>query len=49
MIRKIFFFNTFFIFHFSNKSYANLENSIIVKIDNQIITNFEIKIKYLQH
>lgn len=47
MIRKIFFFNTFLFFIFLNKSYANLENSIIVKIDNQIITNFEIKNKIL--
>ena len=41
------FFNTFLFFIFLNKSYANLENSIIVKIDNQIITNFEIKNKIL--
>ena len=47
MIRKIFFFNKFLFFIFLNKSYANLENSIIVKIDNQIITNFEIKNKIL--
>tara|TARA_B100001248_G_C27389396_1_gene461489 strand:- start:1495 stop:2421 length:927 start_codon:yes stop_codon:yes gene_type:complete len=47
MIRVIFFFNIFLFFIFLNKSYANLENSIIVKVDKQIITNFEIKNKIL--
>ncbi len=47
MMREIFFFNIFLFFIFLNKSYANLENSIIVKVDKQIITNFEIKNKIL--
>lgn len=47
MIKKIFFFNIFLFFIFLDRTYANFENSIIVKIDNQIITNFEIKNKIL--
>ena len=34
---------------FSNASYANFENSIVVKVDDQIITNFEIKNKILSN
>ena len=34
---------------FSNTSYANFENSIVVKVDDQIITNFEIKNKILSN
>ena len=34
-------------FFFSNNVFANFENSIIVKVDNEIITNFEIKNKIL--
>ncbi len=47
MIKKIFFFNICLFFIFLDRTYANFENSIIVKIDNQIITNFEIKNKIL--
>ena len=34
---------------FSSASYANFENSIVVKVDDQIITNFEIKNKILSN
>ena len=34
-------------FFFSNNVFADFENSIIVKVDNEIITNFEIKNKIL--
>ena len=34
-------------YFFTNISFANFENSIIIKIDDQIITNFEIKNKIL--
>ena len=38
----------FLIFYFvSNIAYANYETSIVVKVDNEIITNFEIKNKIL--
>ena len=36
-------------FFFSSVSYANFENSIVVKVDDQIITNFEIKNKILSN
>ena len=38
-----------FFYFFTNISFANFENSIIIKIDNQIITNFEIKNKILSN
>ncbi len=48
MIQKTYkVFLIFLSFFFSNTLYANFENSIVVKIDNQIITNFEIKNKIL--
>lgn len=47
MIKKIFFFSIFLLFIFLDRTYASFENSIVVKIDNQIITNFEIKNKIL--
>ena len=49
MIKKIknIFFSIFLLFIFLDRTYASLENSIVVKIDNQIITNFEIKNKIL--
>ncbi len=34
-------------YFFSNNAFANFENSIIVKVDNEIITNFEIKNRIL--
>ena len=37
------------LFFFSSASYANFENSIVVKVDDQIITNFEIKNKILSN
>ena len=40
----------FLIFYFvSNIAYANYETSIVVKVDNEIITNFEIKNKILSN
>ena len=39
----------FILCFFSNVSYANFENSIVVKVDDQIITNFEIKNKILSN
>ena len=36
-------------YFFTNISFANFENSIIIKIDDQIITNFEIKNKILSN
>lgn len=36
-------------FFFSSVSYANFENSIVVKVDDQIITNFAIKNKILSN
>ena len=44
---KTLFFFLFFLYFFQQSSFASVENSIVVKIDNQIITNFEIKIKSL--
>ena len=38
-----------FFYFFTNISFANFENSIIIKIDDQIITNFEIKNKILSN
>ena len=31
------------VFGFANISFAKLENNIVVKVENQVITNFEIK------
>ena len=48
MILKKFQIYCFLIFYFfSNIAYANYETSIVVKVDNEIITNFEIKNKIL--
>ena len=47
MIKKKYKILIFLSYFFSNILYANFENSIVVKIDNQIITNFEIKNKIL--
>ena len=35
------------IFFFLNIAYSKIENNIVVKIENEIITNFEIKNKIL--
>ena len=42
-------FNLFLTLISISKSYANLENSIVIKIDKEIITNFEIKNKILSN
>ena len=50
MILKKFQIYCFLIFYFvSNIAYANYETSIVVKVDNEIITNFEIKNKILSN
>lgn len=46
---KIILFNLFLTLISISKSYANLENSIVIKIDKEIITNFEIKNKILSN
>ena len=33
----------------SNIAFANFENSIVVKVDNEIITNFEMENKILSN
>ena len=45
-MRKSFFNNRFYIFFFKY-SFAEIENKIIIKVQNQIITNFEVKNKIL--
>ena len=45
MMKTLFFF--VFSLFFQQSSFASVENSIVVKIDNQIITNFEIKNKII--
>jgi len=47
MIKKILLLNILLFFIFINRLYANLDNNIVVKIDNEIITKFEIKNKIL--
>ena len=47
MIRKIFIIYFFLTIFFQKNLLANLDNTIVVKIDDQIITSFEIKNKIL--
>jgi len=47
MIRKIFIIYFFLTLFFQKNLFANLDNTIVVKIDDQIITSFEIKNKIL--
>ena len=47
MMKKLYFSFLFFLYFFQQSSFASVENSIVVKIDNQIITNFEIKNKII--
>ncbi len=47
MIRKIFIIYFFLTLFFQKNLFANLDNKIVVKIDDQIITSFEIKNKIL--
>ena len=44
--KKIQFIYLFIFYIISNIAFANFENSIVVKVDNEIITNFELKIKF---
>ena len=46
-IRNIIFFVIIIFFKINNFSFANIDNKIVVKIENEIITNFEIKNKIL--
>ena len=48
MIKKIYFFFLILFLISNQTTIASIENSIVVKIDNQIITNFEIKNKILR-
>ena len=47
-MRNFYLFIFFYFFNFHQLVFASLENSIVVKIDNQIITNFDIKNKILR-
>ena len=46
-IRNIIYFVIIIFFKINNFSFANIDNKIVVKIENEIITNFEIKNKIL--
>ena len=46
-MRKSFFLIIVSIFFFFKYSFAEIENKIIIKVQNQIITNFEVKNKIL--
>ena len=48
-MRKSFFLIIVSIFFFLNILFAEIENKIIIKVQNQIITNFEVKNKILTH
>ena len=49
ILKKIQFIYLFIFYIISNIAFANFENSIVVKVDNEIITNFEIKNKILSN
>lgn len=46
-IKAIYIFFLFFLISFNNEGKANLKNNIVLKIENQIITSFEVKNKIL--
>ena len=45
---NIFIIVIFFIFNSFNEAFSNISNKIIVKVENQIVTNYEIKNKILR-
>ena len=47
MIKKDILYLFFLLFLVTNALHANVESFIVVKVDNQIITNYEIKNKIL--
>ena len=47
MIKFFFIFIVFVIFSFNNLSSANIQNRIVLKVENEIVTSYEIKNKIL--
>lgn len=47
MIKKTIIFVKFFLIFFSNNLFANIKNNIVLKVENKIVTNYEIKNKII--
>tara|TARA_A100001015_G_scaffold303657_1_gene393624 strand:- start:4930 stop:5859 length:930 start_codon:yes stop_codon:yes gene_type:complete len=47
MIIKTIIFVKFFLLFFSNNLFANIKNNIVLKVENEIVTNYEIKNKII--
>ena len=47
MMKKIIFFVNFFLIIFSINLFANIKNNIVLKVENEIVTNYEIKNKII--
>ena len=47
MIKKTIIFVKFFLLFFSNNLFANIKNNIVLKVENEIVTNYEIKNKII--
>ena len=47
MMKKIIIFVNFFLIIFSINLFANIKNNIVLKIENEIVTNYEIKNKII--
>ena len=45
-MKNLFFFYFLILICFFNQGSANIQNKIILKIENEIITNYEIKINF---
>ena len=46
-LKKFYFIFIFFVINFADQAGAQIENKIVAKIDNEIITSFDIKNKIL--
>ena len=47
MMKKIIIFVNFFLIIFSINLFANIKNNIVLKVENEIVTNYEIKNKII--